>query len=121
MRLSITDRSGIMDNDVLNWAERRLQFALSRFSSRIRGVKATVSDESVAGRKHDRTVRLVVRLRGAEDVVVSGTDSHLNACFSSVAERAARSVGRAIDRSREFDRRQTLKSVPSFIDHPEYV
>lgn len=121
MRLTMTDRSGIMDAEVHEWAERRLQFALSRFSSRIMGVRVTVSDESVTGRKHDRTVRIVVKLRGAEDVVVSGTDSQLNACFSSVAERAARSVGRAIDRSRGFDRNQSLKLVPGLVERAEHV
>lgn len=111
MKVSLSDRNGLMDESIRTWAERRLHFALSRFSPRISKIQATVTDESGPHGKQVRTIRLMVSLRHAEDVVITGSDSKLNACFASVADRAARSVKRAIDRSRGFDRAESLKST----------
>lgn len=104
MTILINDRSGLMDRSQQELAERRLHFALSRFDSRISRLELVVEDENGPRGGVDKAIRLLVKLKRASDVVISDRDSDLITCISRVAERAARSVTRSIERSQQFDR-----------------
>ncbi|TWU08206.1 HPF/RaiA family ribosome-associated protein [Stieleria varia] len=104
MSISITDRGGLLSNQLRQLAERRLLFALSRFDSRIVGIDLVVTDENGPRGGIDKACRLSVYLRHANDVVISDKDADIAVCITRAAERAGRAVSRTIERSRSFDR-----------------
>ncbi|MEO1618192.1 MAG: HPF/RaiA family ribosome-associated protein [Planctomycetota bacterium] len=110
MLITITDRDDLLDGALQELAERRLRFALSRFDNRVSRLELVVGDENGPRGGVDKSCRLTVRLKRARDVVITDKDESMAACISRVAERAARSVARAIDRQQDFDRVR-----PSFV------
>lgn len=104
MRMTITDRCGVLTNEIRELAERRLFFALSRFDSRVSHVELVVEDENGPRGGVDMACRISVSLKRANDVVVTDKDDDLKRCLSSVAERVGRAVGRSIERSQQYDR-----------------
>lgn len=82
--------------------ERRLRFALSRFEPRILSVDLTLRDVNGPRGGLDRYCRLVVRLSWPKSrIVVEAQDLSLESSVSRCAERAARTVARALEASRE--------------------
>ncbi len=104
MSVSITDRSNLLNDEMRELAERRLLFALSRFDSRIDSVDLVVEDENGPRGGIDKSCRVTVTLRRAAGVIISDKDSDLARCLSRVAERAGRSVARAIEKTQQFGR-----------------
>lgn len=104
MTLSITDRSGLLTQDLRQLAERRLLFALSRFDDRIQHVDLVVNDENGPRGGVDKACRITVKLRRAADVIVRDKDSEMAKCISRAAERVGRTVSRAIEKTQSFDR-----------------
>lgn len=85
--------------------ERRLRFALSRFEPRIIGVELRVRDVNGPRGGLDHQCRLAVRLSWPrKSVVVEVQDVDIESAVGRCAERAARSVARALDTSREVRR-----------------
>jgi len=84
-------------------AERRLYFALSRFSQSIS--LATVDILSVAGAPGglDKTCRIVVHLAPKGRILVEDTQKDLYIAIDEATERAGRAVGRALDRDRDWE------------------
>ena len=106
---SMTDRSGLLTDQLRQLAERRLLFALSRFGSRVAQVELVVADENGPRGGVDKTCRVSVKLHRAADVVISDKDADLAKCISRVAKRVGRAVSRAIEKTNRFDRiRPTL-------------
>jgi len=101
MALSIVDRNNTLSNESRELLERRLRFALSRFGSRIRRVTAVIEDVNGPRGGIDKVCRITVKLNRARDVVICDQDSRITECIAHAAERAGRSVGRAIDRSQQ--------------------
>lgn len=113
MLISITDRSDLLDESLQELAERRIRFALSRFDSRVSRIELVVADENGPRGGVDKFCRLTVRLKRAREVVIKDRDESIGACISRVAERAARSVAREIERQQSFDRsRPVLANAP---------
>ncbi len=108
MPINITDRSDILDPESRRLTERRLLFAMSRFSSRIKNVKLVVADENGPRGGVDKCCRLSVALYHATDVVISDKDTDIVRCVSRVAERAGRAIARVIDKSNDFSRSRPL-------------
>lgn len=81
--------------------DRRLQFALSRFGSRI--ARATVALEDINGPRGgiDKACRIVVRLRSGGDVVAAVDDIDWHAAIDRATTRIGQSVAREVMRSRE--------------------
>jgi putative sigma-54 modulation protein len=94
------------DPDLVNHIERRLQFALSRFSSRIRRVNVFLADENGPRGGIDKTCRIVVRLRDGGDVVAEVSDSD----WEIAVDRATTRVGHTT--SREMARRRAGRRPP---------
>ena len=111
MSINITDRGDLLDSESRQLAERRLQFALSRFDSRIKQVDLLVNDENGPRGGIDKSCCISVSLHQAANVVISDRDSDVIKCISRAAERAGRAVSRAIARSNDIAR-----SRPTFLD-----
>ena len=111
MWIVVTDRSDAFDAEAKQNAERRLRFALSRFDGRITKVECVIGGPLDRREQPERSMRLSLRLRGAEDVVIADRDTHLERCLARLAERAARDVRRSIDRAKFFVPSQTTAKV----------
>lgn len=104
MTISITDRDDVLTDDLRQLAERRLLFALSRFSDRIRKVDLIVGDENGPRGGIDKACRIHVQMFRANDVIVRDRDSDMAACLSRAAERVGRTVARVVDKKQSINR-----------------
>lgn len=80
--------------------ERRLQFALSRFSGRIRRVDVFLADENGPRGGIDKTCRIVVRLRDGGDVVAEVSDIDWVIAVDRATTRIGHTTGRELSRQR---------------------
>ena len=80
--------------------ERRLRFALSRFSGRIRRVDVFLADENGPRGGIDKTCRIVVRLRDSGDVVAEVSDIDWVIAVDRATTRIGHSTGRELSRQR---------------------
>ena len=106
MEIQITDRNVSLTDVQVEYVERRLQYALGRFGSRIRVVRVTLTDLDGPNDSTDVLCRLKVTLKKDGDIkdgeiIVGDTDVSLEAAVANVADRCARSIARLLDRQRE--------------------
>ena len=102
MLILVTDRTETLAETTKQHAERRLRFALSRFDGRIVRIDLTIGSPLDPPNDPGRSMRLTIKLRGADDVILADHDVQLQRCVSRLSERAARDVRRAIDRAKFF-------------------
>ncbi len=101
MEIRVLSR-GVSLTDVQNeFVERRIQFALGRFSSQVRAVQVTLSDINGPRGGNDVLCRIKVLLKRSGDIVVGDTDGSVEAVVAGVADRAARSLARLLERQRD--------------------
>ncbi|MEQ8211540.1 MAG: hypothetical protein RH917_17070 [Lacipirellulaceae bacterium] len=116
MKLSIVDRNECLDGKSRDYAERRLRFALSRFHNKIDDVILVLSDLNGPKGGVDQHCKLLVKLKRSSEIVITDSDSDLLTCIARTAERAGRTVSRAIDRNRMTKRRRrTSQSEPPWV------
>lgn len=101
IRIKVTKRNVTLTEGMRDWVERRLQFAVGRFSTQIRTVSVVFSDANGHRGGSDKHCRLRIMLNPSGEVVVEDTDPSVVEVVSSVAERAARSVNRELERRRD--------------------
>ena len=106
VQVSIIDSQRGIGPEAQSFAERRIRFALSRFSSRIRRVTAMISVTNGSSRGIEKSCRIAIKLRRGADINFTCLGSDTRTCVSRAADRAARAVSRVIDRERQFDRRR---------------
>lgn len=100
MKLTIRARRVELTPDLVERMERRLRFALGRFTSVIRSVDATFVD--VNGPRGGDDKHLLLRLRGGSfrTIVIEHTGADPLTILSLAAERAERALVRALTRRR---------------------
>lgn len=98
MLIEISNRNVTLDEKQREWVERRLQFALGRFASRIRRVSVVFSDINGARGGVDKKCRLRVVLIPDDEVIVTDTEASVESVIAMIVDRAARSVARQIER-----------------------
>ncbi len=108
MNVQITDRKGLLGASLRKLAERRLEFALQRFASRIRSVRLVVDDINGPRGGIDKTCRVTVGIRGIPVLVISDQDSELAKCLSRVADRLGATVSREVERLTRVDRQRPV-------------
>ena len=91
--------AGVSDAQV-DAIERRLQYAIGRFASRIRVARVTLTDLDGPNDATDFLCRLKVTLKKDGVVIVGDTDVSVEAAVANVADRCARSIARLLDRQR---------------------
>lgn len=101
MLIEVTNRNVTLADGVREWIERRLQFALGRFSSCIRRVSVVFSDVNGGRGGCDKQCRMKITLIRGGEVVIEDIDPSVLTVVANIAERAARSVSRVLEHRRE--------------------
>lgn len=105
MQMQLSARNFKMKQDLHDLVERRLQFALGRFSSRIKRVRLVLSDENGPRGGIDKKCLIEVNLVSSGKVLVEVTDAEIEPAVSRAADRVARRLKDELDRRRDTRRR----------------
>lgn len=111
MRFALTGKNVALPNDLRDLIERRFDFALSRFSDMVDRVNVAVVDENGPKGGVDKMCRVLVHIRGLEDVKVIERDADVPAAASRAAERVGRAVARALVKRRQLPRYQRRRDA----------
>ena len=84
---------------------RRLAFALSRFSGRLKDVEVRLRDENGPKGGLDKVCRIKATLHGLPTLVVEAVGSDLYATIDTAADRAGRALGRSLRRREDAHHR----------------
>jgi len=101
LTISVRGYGIVVSQDVGEFVERRLCFALSRFGRCVRAVAVSLVDLNGPCGGIDKRCSMQARLAPRGSVRVVYTDSDLPAAVDRAATRLARAVGRALERRRE--------------------
>lgn len=97
MRMFIRPSAG-WAGDAIDFAQRRLEFALGRFAGRVRSLSVRLTDLNGPRGGLDKKCLIAVRLeRPRRVIVIEDVDASEQVVVSRAAERAARAVARAIE------------------------
>ena len=96
--------------------ERRLRFALSKFSSRIRRVGVFLADQNGPRGGIDKTCRIIVQMRDGGDVVAEVSYVDWTIAVDRATTRIGHTTGRDLARRRAG--RRTVRRDPSFNTGP---
>ena len=105
MRLDIRLKNVELSSSLRTWIERRLRFALSRFGPRIRRVRLGLADMNGPKGGIDVQCSLEAMLERGGTIVAEVSDAEIEAAVSRAAERLARRVDDAVQRTRDLRRR----------------
>ncbi len=113
MRFSVSGDRVRVTTGLREYIDRRLYFALGRFSTAIDNVSVRVGDVNGPRGGVDKRCRIVVKLRasGSNPIAVDDHDEDLHAAVARASGRAGRTVARAIERKRRkkaYHRRRLL-------------
>ena len=108
MLVSICGRDLAAHSYLLEFAERRLQFALGRFGPRVQRVMVYLEDTNGPRGGIDKRCRMVARLTPFREVVVEGACSELESLIGRTADRLGHSVRRELDRHRDMSQTAEL-------------
>ncbi|MEI6669787.1 MAG: HPF/RaiA family ribosome-associated protein [Acidobacteriota bacterium] len=86
------------------YVDRRLEFSLGRFASRVPRVSVQIVDLNGPRGGEDISCRIELWLPPAGRLFVEATDANPYAAIDRAADRAARAVARVIGRSRDVAR-----------------
>ena len=81
--------------------EKRIKFALSWAQQHLRKVSVRLSDINGPRGGADKSCRIQIPLTGNKDIVVEDVEADLYVAIDRAIERAARVVGRKLNRQRE--------------------
>ena len=98
MRIDIQGLEFALTAALLDHTERRLRFALTRTSNRIKRVVVRLGDRNGPRGGEDKFCRMQVYLRHAPPVLIDDAGIDLYAAIDRVAERARRNVVKRIER-----------------------
>lgn len=106
MKITITRRNPFEFKNLQEHVERCVNFALGRFSNRISHVGVTLWDENGPRGGNDQVCQIKLSLSRAgrerknSSIVIAETCSNIQEAVSIAADRASRTVARAIARQR---------------------
>ncbi len=104
MKLKISGKSMKLDDTIKEHIERRVYFALSRFSPRIARVSVTIEDVNGTRGGIDKRCRILVKLNGLEEFSAASTEAKVHAAVAAAASRIGRTVQRKLERRRAVRR-----------------
>jgi len=108
MRISVRALGMEATAAIREHVERRVLFAVGRFSARLEEVNVRLGDANGPRGGTDKTCRVVVGVGGAGQVVVEDADADLYVAVDRATSRLGRAVARAVDRRREAQGRRRL-------------
>jgi ribosome-associated translation inhibitor RaiA len=89
VRLSAADRERVV---------RRVEFALSQFSDRVRQVSVVLEDENGQRGGVDKKCRVLARVAPLGDVVAEGTGEKFDSAAGTAIDRTAKLISRGLGR-----------------------
>lgn len=98
MKLILSSQKKLASSALLAHIERRMHFALDRFTGLVRDVKVRIIDDNGPKGGADKVVRVVARLEGGETLRVEERGSELYATADSIADKLKNTIARACDR-----------------------
>ncbi len=101
MLWELKDKGVARPEDLPDYIERRLRFALGRFGSRIEKVIVFLHDHNGPKGGIDKVCRVLVKTRGCGAVVAAVVDSEWLVAVDRATARIGHTVARQIDRLRE--------------------
>jgi putative sigma-54 modulation protein len=104
MRLNVKLRDLRLEDGQAETIERRIRFALGRFSHHIRRAEVILADVNGPRGGRDKHCTVRVLMTTSSPVVVEITDVDPIAAVSRAVERAARHVSDGIERRRDLSR-----------------
>ncbi len=113
MRMDIKSSGLTLTAALIEHAERRLRFALTRSHDRILRVAVLVGDSNGPRGGTDKFCRIRVLLKKAPEVLIEDTDAELYAAIDRAAERAGRNVTKRLDKLKASVRPTGLKPLSS--------
>jgi ribosomal subunit interface protein len=102
MKIRIRERNALVTEELRRHAMRRLAFALSRFGEEVDSVVVRFSDANGQDGDSQKCCQIDVGL--GRKVSVTETDADLFVALDRAADRASRSVARALERGRNESR-----------------
>ena len=113
MQFSVSGDHVKVTPSLREYIDRRLYFALGRFSPALDHVIVRVGDANGPRGGEDKYCRIVVKLRasGSNPIAIDDNDEDLRAAVARASNRAGRTVARAIERKRckrAYQRRRLL-------------
>jgi putative sigma-54 modulation protein len=102
MRIHIRGRNLNVSDEQGAHIERRVIFALGRFGEEVDSVEVSVVDVNGPRGGIDKCCHMSVRLASGGAVRVEEAGEALEGVVDGAADRMSRSVGRALERGREF-------------------
>jgi len=101
MRIDIQGQGFRLTAALLDHTERRLRFALTRTSDRIKRVVVRLGDANGPRGGEDKFCKIEVVLEDAPAVLIEDAGADLYAAIDRAAERAGRNVAKRVERLRE--------------------
>ena len=101
MRIDIQGRGFPLTAPLLDHAQRRLRFALTRTRNRITRVVVRLGDTNGPRGGEDKFCKIQVVLEHAPSVLIEDAGADLYAVIDRAAERAGRNVAKHVDRLHE--------------------
>jgi len=101
MKLTIQQRHGKLPSSLKESIERKLLFAMSRFTPMVERVSVVLSDQNGPKGGHDQACRVTAYLRHGEILTISDSDLQIEPSVARAIDRLARAVARHLDRLRE--------------------
>lgn len=105
MRIVIHGHGIEVERFIRDYVQRRLQFALARFSTRIRAVAVRLADVNGDRGGIDRSCRIMAHLIPRGRIVIEDLDADLFAVIDRAADRTGRAVARELRRRWDVRRR----------------
>ena len=93
-----------LEHSQIEHTERRLAFALSRFSSRILKTIVYLADDNGPKGGVDKSCHVLVRLRGGREVIAKVVDTDWKVAIDRAISRIGHSIRRQLQRAREYSR-----------------
>ena len=93
-----------LDQGLREHLERRLTFALSRFGSRVLKAVVYLTDNNGPKGGFDKSCLIVVRLRGAGEVIAELVDTDWEVTIDRATTRIGQNVSRELERKRSYVR-----------------
>ena len=100
MRIEVRGRQLEDTSDLQRHAERRLRFALGRFTGAVDRVTVRVEDVNGPRGGVDKRCRLVVALAPRGELIIEDEDADVRRLLDRSADRAGRAVERQLGRRR---------------------
>lgn len=113
MRIDIKGSGFPVTAALMDHAERRLRFALTRHHDRIVRVALLVGDSNGPRGGTDKFCRIRILLKRAPEVLIEDTGTELYAVIDRAADRAGHNVAKRVDRLRANVRQPGLKPLHS--------